>query len=41
MQARRGHAAVVGVFAWGSPEMQVGTIMLAVLLGMYAFHRSF
>jgi len=34
-------AAVVGVFAWGSPQMRVGTIMLAVLLGMYSFFRSF
>ena len=33
--------AVVGVFAWGSPQMRVGTIMLGVLLGMYSFFRSF
>ena len=34
-------AALVAVFTWGSPEMRVGAIMLATLLGMYAFFRSF
>ncbi len=33
-------AAVVSVFVWGPPQMQVGTIMLAILLGMYSFFRS-
>jgi len=34
-------AALVTIFAVGTDEMRLGAIMLATLLGMYAFFRSF